>query len=85
MVKEIVRHVIANISEDTATVYKRSGKPVVEEDGMRQFPEGHSKDDEQGRGHHKSILVHRQVVVYSMQKEMQSDTNTVVRKKTGKR
>lgn len=85
MVKEIVRHVIANISEDTATVYKRGSKPVVEEDRMRQFPERHSKNDEQCRGHHKSILVHRQVVVDSMQKEMQSDTDTVVRKKTGKR
>lgn len=75
-------HVITDISKDTTTVRQHTGIPVVVEDRMRQLPKWSSKNDEQGRGHHKSIFVHGQVVMDAMQEEVQGDTNSVVREKS---
>lgn len=40
VVEEIVSQIITDVAEDTTTEHLDSCKPVVEEDGMGQFPEG---------------------------------------------
>ena len=84
MMKEIVRHVIANISEDTTAVCQHSRMPVIKEHSVRQLPERECEDDKQGWWHHKAIFIHGKVVMDAVQKEMQSDTNPIVRKESGK-
>ena len=81
MVKKVVCHVVADISEDTTAVRQHTGIPVVVEDRMRQLPERSSKKNKQSRWHHKSILIHGQVVMDAVQEEMQDDANSIVRKK----
>ena len=82
--EEIVRHVIANIPEDTTAVCQHSGMPVEEDYSVRKFPERECEDDKQGWWHHKSIFIHGKVVMDSVQKEVQGDTNSVVRKESAK-
>lgn len=84
VVEEIVRHVIANVSEDTTTVRQHSGVPVIEDHRVRKFPERRGEKNEQSWWHHKSVLVHRQVMVDSVKEKVQSDTDSVVRKKSDK-
>lgn len=75
--------IIAYVPEDAATVHHQSSIPVVEEDGMSQFPEWCSQNDEQSRWHDKSVFVHWQVVMNSVKEEMQRDTHSVVGKDPG--
>ena len=77
-------HVIANISEDTTAVCQHSGMPVEKDYRVRELPEWECEDDKQGRRHHKSIFIHGEVVMDSVQKEVQSDTNSIVRKESAK-
>lgn len=39
MVEEVVSQIVAHVTEDTATVYLYSRKPVVEKYSMGQLPE----------------------------------------------
>lgn len=80
VVEEIVSQIITDVAEDTTTEHLDSCKPVVEEDGMGQFPERSCQNHKQCRGHDKSIAVHGQVVVNSVEEEVQAQTNSVVRK-----
>lgn len=82
VVEEVVRQVVAHIAEDAAAVNGGADVPVQPEDGMGQFPEGCSEDDEQCWRHHQAILVHGQVVMDAVEGEMQRDTDSVVRKVT---
>lgn len=77
-------HVIANIPEDTTAVCQHSGMPVPKDYSVRKLPERNCEDDKQGRWHHKSIFIHGKVMMDSVQKEVQSDTNSIVRKEPGK-
>lgn len=79
MVQEIVGQVVANVSEDSAAKHRHGCEPVVEEDCMGQLPEGNSQDHEQCRGHNKAVPVHREVVVNTVEEEVKSQADTVVR------
>lgn len=83
VVQEIVSHVIANVAEHAATVYRQGRIPVVGKDSMGQFPERCSQDNEEGRGHHKSVFVHGQIMMDSVQQEMQSKSNSIIGKEPG--
>ncbi len=54
VVKEVVRHVIANVSKDTATVGCYRSVPVPEDDCVREFPVRYGKGHEHCRRHHQS-------------------------------
>lgn len=69
--KKVVRHIVANITEDTAAVYCGAHVPVEKEEGMGQFPEWYRKHYKQGWGHDQPILVHGQIVVNAMEKKVQ--------------
>ena len=75
--------VIADVAKDTAAVYQQRRMPVVKENSMSQLPERRRQHDEQSRGHHKSIPVHRQVMVNAVKKEVEAKSNTIVREPTG--
>lgn len=46
VVQEVVCQVVADVSEDASAVERGSCVPVVEENGMCQFPEGRGEHDE---------------------------------------
>jgi hypothetical protein len=63
-------HVVTSVSEDAAAVRSQRSRPVPEDDGMCEFPEGCGKRDEKCRRHDKSVFVHREIVVDAMEEEM---------------
>lgn len=63
MVQKVMRQVVAYVPKDASAVRSHSRVPVVEEDGVREFPEGGGEDDEEGRWHDEAVAVHGEVVV----------------------
>lgn len=78
MVKEVVSKIVADVAEDATTVDSSSGMPAVGKDSMGKIPEGGCKHHEESGRHDQSILIHGQVMVNTMEQEVQSDANTVV-------
>lgn len=79
-VNPVVRHVVADVAEQTAAEAGGPRVPVVEEDGVGEGPEGRAEDAEQGRGHDEAVLVHGKVVVNPVEQEMQRNSYSVVGK-----
>lgn len=75
--------VIADIAKDTAAVNQQRRMPVVKENSMGQLPERRCQHDEQSRGHHEPIPVHRQIMVNAVEKEVEAESNPIVRETTG--
>lgn len=46
MMEEVMRHVIADVPKNTATVYHHSRMPIIRKDGMGKLVEWRSKDKE---------------------------------------
>ena len=80
MMQEVMCHIVADVSEDSTAVHHDSRVPVVEENGMRELVEGTRQHDEQGRRHHEAVPVHRQVVVDTVEKEVERNSNPVIGK-----
>lgn len=55
--------VVANVSENTTGEDSQGGKPIIEEDGLRQLVEWCCEYHEQGRWHDKPVSVHGKVMV----------------------
>lgn len=51
VVEEVVRQVIADIAEDTATVSSNRSVPMPEDEGMGHLPEWGCENDEERRRH----------------------------------
>lgn len=73
-------HIIADVAKDPTTEDLQGRKPVVEEDGVGKFPERSCQNHEQCWWHDQSITVHGQVVVNAVKEEVESKTDSVVRK-----
>ena len=80
VMKEVVGHVVADVAEDTATIHCQSSIPIVEEDSMSKLPEWRCQYNKESWGHDQAILVHRQVVMNTVEQEVESQSNTIVRK-----
>lgn len=80
MVEEVVRHVVACVSEDASTVGRQGRIPVPKDNSMSKLPERRCQNDKKGGRHNKSVFVHWQVVVNTVQEEVESDADTVVGK-----
>jgi hypothetical protein len=78
VVEEVVRHVVASVAKNATAVRSRGRIPVPEDDGVREFPEGCGKHDEQRGWHDKPVLIHGEVMVDAVEEKMQGDTNAVV-------
>ena len=78
VVEEVVREVVADVAEDATAVDGDGGVPVVEEDGVRELPEGDGEDDEEGGWHDEAEAVHGQVVVHAVEEEVQGYEDAVV-------
>lgn len=63
-------HVIANIAKDATAEYGGCSVPVVKEDCMCKFPERCRKNQEERWRHDQSKLVHREIVMHSVEREM---------------
>lgn len=72
--------VVANVAENATAEHLHCCEPVVEEDSMSQLPERECKDDKQCGWHNQSVLVHRKVVVDTVEQEMKGQANAIVRK-----
>lgn len=78
--QEVVRQIVANVAENTSAVDSRGSVPTVRKYPVRELVERRGENNEQGRRHDQAVLVHGQVVMDAVEKEVCSDTNTVVRK-----
>ena len=58
VVQEVVRQVVANITENATAVASNGTMPAPEDETVSKLPEGRSEGDEEGRGHDKTVLVH---------------------------
>lgn len=85
MVKEVVRQVVADVSENTATEDCCCNVPVPVEQKVGEFPEWGCQDSEQCRWHDESKLVHGQIVVDTVENEMEAECDTIIGKKSGKK
>jgi len=77
--KEIVRQIVAHIPEYPARIDCYCGIPIVEKYEMSQVVEWSCQNQEQGRRHDQAISIHWQVVMDSMQQEVQGDADSVIR------
>jgi hypothetical protein len=78
MVKEVVGKVVADVAKNSPTKHGGSDVPVIREECVCKLPEWECENDEQSGWHHESIFVHRKIVMNSMEKEMSSESNTVI-------
>lgn len=78
VVEEIVGQIVANVAKDATTKHSGSHVPVPGENGVCEIPEGSGQDNEESWRHHKAVLVHREIVMNSVEQEVQSKTNAVV-------
>lgn len=78
VVEEVVRHVVACVSKDAATVRSQGRMPIPKDDGMSELPERCCQNDEKRGRHNESVLVHRQVVMDAVEEEVKGYANTVV-------
>lgn len=78
VMEEVVRHVVARVSKDATTVGSQSTIPVPEDDKVSKLPEWRCKDDKECGWHDEAILVHGKVVVDTVKKEVEGNTDTVV-------
>jgi hypothetical protein len=79
MMQKVVRQVVADVAEETPTEYRSGSVPVVEEKCMCQVPKGIRKYGKHGWRHDESVLVHWQIVMDAVKKEMERDSDPVVR------
>ena len=77
--QKVVGQVVADIAEEAAAENRSGCVPVLEEECVRQVPERNRKYGKQGWWHDESVLVHWQVVVNAVKKEMERDSGPVVR------
>ena len=78
MVQEVVRHVVAGVSEHTTAERCSCDIPVPVKEGVGQLPERTDQGKEQRWRHDKPILVHGEVVVNAMKGEMQSYADSII-------
>jgi len=83
VVQEVVGDVVVEVSKDAAAVDGHRCVPVVEEKGVGQLPEGRCQHYKQGRRHDQAEPVHWEVVVDTVQQEVGSDADSVIRKISG--
>lgn len=79
VMQEVVCHVVTRVTEHAAREYSHGNIPVPEEDGVCEFPEWRHQHQEERGWHDEPILVHRQIVVDTVQGEVQGNTDSVVR------
>jgi hypothetical protein len=84
VVEKVMGHVVASVTKDASTIRSQCRIPVPEDDSVCKFPEGCGKRDEECRGHDKPVLVHREIMMNAVEKEMQGNANTVVWQMTAK-
>lgn len=82
MVQEVVCHVVAGVAKNATAVNCCRNVPIPEEDCVGERPERSGKNGEKRRRHNETVFVHGQIVMDTVQREMQCDTNAVVRKVT---
>lgn len=78
VVQEVVGEVVADIAKDTTAENGRADVPVVPKEEVCKLPEWERQDEEQGWRHHKTKLVHREVVVNAMKKEVEGNCKAIV-------
>jgi len=71
MMQEIMRQVVRDVSEDAAREYHDRDVPVPIEDGVRELIKRESEDHKECGRHDEALFVHREVVVDTMEQEVQ--------------
>lgn len=79
VVKEVMGHIVKDISKDTSAEDSNGHKPVPVENRMCQMPERGGQHDEEGRRHDKTVLVHGQVMMNTMEEEVHGNADSVIR------
>ena len=84
VVQEVMSQVIADIAKNGAAVDRGCNAPIPVKDKMRELPERRRKNGKESRRHHESVLVHGEVVMNSVEREVEGDADAVVREPPGK-
>jgi|SRR5690242_5511167 len=63
VVKEVVGHVVERVAKNATAISSGRSIPVMEEYGVREFPEWCRKRGKQCRRHDEPVLVHGKVMV----------------------
>ena len=79
MVEEVMGQVIADVPKHATAEHLHSREPVVRKDCVGKFPEWSGQYEEKGGWHDESIAVHRKIVVDTVEEEVESQSDTVVR------
>lgn len=79
VVQEVVCHVVAGVTKDTASIDGHSHVPVPVKDGEREMIKWVCQYEEQSGWHHQTVLVHGKIVMHTVQGEMQSNANAIIR------
>jgi hypothetical protein len=84
VVKEVMRKIVADISEDTSTVGCYCSIPVVEKNGMSQLPERSSQSSEESGRHNKTVPVHGKIMVDTVKDKMKTDSYSIIGQVAGR-
>jgi len=70
MVQEVVRQIVADVTEDTAAEDRGSDRPIPVEYSVCKFPERNGKSGEEDGWHDQSELVHRKIVMDTVKQKV---------------
>ena len=71
--------VVADVAKYSTAEYGCRCIPIVEEDCVGELVERGCESDEEGRRHDKTVLVHREVMMNTMEKEVSCYADAIVR------
>jgi len=80
VVQEVVGQIVANVAEYSSTKHCCGNRPIPVENEVCEFPEGGGEGEEKCWWHDQPQFVHWQVVMNAVEKEVESNGNTVIRK-----
>ena len=70
--------VVADVSENTAAVDCNCDIPIPVKYSVGEFVEGKCEDDEEGRWHDESVLVHGEIMMDAVEKEVEGQEDAIV-------
>ena len=73
-----MRQIVADVTKYTSAVYSSRNIPIVRENRMCQIPEWSCKNNEESRRHDQSVFIHWEIVVDTVEQEMQGEKPSIV-------
>ena len=78
MVQKVMRQIITNVAKNTTAVACQCCIPIVGKYHVSDGPERYGKNGEQGWRHDETISVHWEIVMDTMEKEMEGEEDAII-------